>query len=143
MDSPVFFFSSNVSLSSILYRITSVFLIGYICKSPISICIELATSSSKCEDTARITSLRTGFQAHTVRMAELTQTQKTEAPSTLRLIARTDGRIVEEASCANFYRPRDFNPLLIAIYLIARATLQKKKYEKKERKEEKNTAAVL
>lgn len=54
----------------------------------------------------------------------------------------TDGRIVERASCANFYRPRNFNPLLIAIYLIAHAAMLQKKIKKQKREEKHSIHAI-
>lgn len=52
------------------------FVISYISESAINICIALVTSSEIYEDTSRITSLQTGSR-RTVRMVELTRTQKT------------------------------------------------------------------
>ena len=68
------------------------FLIRYICKSR---GFALVTSSEMRRHGTRITRLRTGSR-RTVRMAELTRTQRTGAPSTLRLIAWL--------GLANFYR---------------------------------------
>lgn len=60
-------------------------MICYICKSQVF--AYHWWLRQKCEDMVRITRLRTGSRHGTVRMAELTRTQRTGAPSTLRLIA--------------------------------------------------------
>jgi hypothetical protein len=97
-------------------RVTSVFLISYICKSAITVRIALATSSEmrRHEDANYEPANR--FRRHTVRMAELTRSQKTGGAVDVALNCVDDGR--DPCKFLSFIRGTLI--LLLQLSLIAR-----------------------